>query len=507
MVDPSNSKKKKQKESIFRKSTFWWSALGATALVAGAIVIPTQIMNKDEEPDVPKEPTPVNLTDSKAMNWLTNFEKERDYKDWKTEESVNHNRIFKSLDCEALDERPLSHMASFSGSNDEYKEMTQVFAPGTAVKQLYVYASDISDCSGSLFEVEETDSGSHYVITDQGLIMVSGDALISIEAPEKTDYKSLINKTEEDLQSSLKESECLNLEVSKDDYKRNKFVSQKEYTGLIESETVTSDIPLDNIPTIDPPDLKEVKDPDMKVPDDPLPASVSDDDGDEPDKPSYPERPKVEKKENFSDTANYQVLDVEGPGCGWEWSNWEKPDETEDQLNKKKDNAINIVRTRVNNDASNYVDGQIDWAWGIMSERTRAADWNEYADEANSVHDSWKKLNADRDKYKKPWNEYVKKHDYWYNFEDIKSQADVDYREEKKKCQDLKKEQSDWDKKYDGKKSHGGGDTGVPKRPKTCKKDPKKPKILEQDRPKEPIPPELPDDVTIPDDWKKPEGE
>src|SRR5699024_3178212 len=186
MVDPSNSKKKKQKESIFRKSTFWWSALGATALVAGAIVIPTQIMNKDEEPDVPKEPTPVNLTDSKAMNWLTNFEKERDYKDWKTEESVNHNRIFKSLDCEALDERPLSHMASFSGSNDEYTEMLQVFTPGTAVKQLYVSASDISNCSGFLLEAEETDSGSKYDITDHGLIIVTVDALITIKAAEKT---------------------------------------------------------------------------------------------------------------------------------------------------------------------------------------------------------------------------------------------------------------------------------------------------------------------------------
>src|SRR5699024_458773 len=121
--------------------------------------------------------------------------------------------------------------------------------------------------------------------------------------------------------------------------------------------------------------------------------------------------------------------------------------------------------------------------------------------------DCWKKLNARRDKYKKPWNEYVKKHDYWYKLEDIKSQTDVDYREEKKKRQDVMKEQADWDKKYDGNKCHDSGDPGCARRPKTFEKEPKKPKILQQDRPKEPIPPELPDDVTIPDDWKKPEGE
>lgn len=487
---PSSPIKTSSKKSLFKRPWFYI----ITVLVILALGIGSWGYLKLNEPEPqpkPKPPTTVELSeDSPAYAWLSSISTD-------TESSSREKPLVSDATCEMLSKAPKENMYTSTGQIDDNKFTIQILAPGTSGKVFAQISKDIGSCWPKKVEVAE-GNGFKYIPAGDGFIGQVSDTLVYLP---KADEK-MAQKVFSDVLGALKESTCIAAPVKESDYNRNKFFSKDNYTGLVEIKTVESTLPLDDLPKVNIPKLNDPKDPDMDQPEGPLASEIPE----APEvstKPTFTDAPEI-RTEPFTSEARYQISDVEGPGCGWGWTKWNLPDETDDELEKSKEDSLASALNKANTEANAYLNKQSDWAAGQLIDAHAADEWNAYVSERDTATDKWTWLNKKRSDLKPKWDKYVKDHDFWTDFEKLKQDAKDDYRDEEKRCEDAKKEQEDWDQRYDDTNGNGGGNTGIPKRPKGCDKEPEEPKIISQDRPKEPLPPELEKGVTVPDSWDQP---
>lgn len=504
MASKSHPKNKdSRRRSALKKPWVYVTAVG----VAGVISLGTWgLTSHDKTEPVAPEPSAKTIklsVDSPAYAWATSMSQNssKDPSDSggeTTTPAADPTRaLVPDVTCSVLKTAPDENLYTGDGELKGEEFTMQILAPGTSGKLFSNIVRDSGSCWPKTVEQQEGE-GYRYVEAGDGFIAQIGDVLIYTEQSDKSKAMKLF----ESISATLSESSCIATEVKDSDYTRNKYFSGDEYTGRVAVETVESTLPLDDLPVVTVPELTEIKKPDAQEPEGPLDPSIPSE-PDEVTKPSFSGAPDVQK-EPFEAEARYQVSDVEGPGCGWGWTSWELPDETAEELESAKTDGIASAQDSANEQANAYLNKQVDWSAGRLTDARDADVWNRYAHELNAASKKWEWLESERKEVKPAWEKYVKDHDYWLNFDQLKEDKKNEYDEAKKNCSQAKTDQEDWDRRYDGTSGNSGGNSGVPERPKGCDEEPKKPAILNEKRPKEPLPPKIKSGVTVPESWSQP---
>lgn len=481
-----------------RKRPLWKSpwVYGGSGLVITAAVIGGLLLQPSEpepEPE-PTGPAVVSLsTDSPAHTWAAQYTTDA------TNSDIDRTTgLVPSAQCTFFSEAPIENLYTGTGALEGTEFNFQILAPGTSGK---IFAEGV-ESSGSCWPktVEATEGeGFKYFPAGDGFIAQIGDVLLyTTEADEETAEDFFTKITE-----SLNESTCVSTEVREADYTRNKHFSEDNYTGRVTTEVVESTLPLSPLPQVAIPEVVEIDDPDAEQPEGPLDPSVPAKPDDDLTKPTIPE-PLETTTDPFTSEARYQVSDVEGPGCGWGWTSWDLPEETDEDLADSKEKGIQRAQDDANSQADAYVNKQTRGTAGNFTTADSVNTWNTYANKMNNAHERWAWLEEQRADLKPDWDKYVKDHDFWNDFDELQEDAKTEYNDDVRACNDAQKEQDDWDQQYDDSQSQGGGNTGVPERPKGCSESPEEPEIISQDRPKEPIQPTIPNGVTVPESWDQP---
>lgn len=488
------------RKSILKKPLFYVATLGTV----GALALGTwgiAVYNKPEPPAPDPSPQSIELSvDSPAYAWVSSLSTGSQTSDAGGDEvTVDRTRpLVPDLTCSVLKNAPRENLYTGDATLEKQEFTLQILAPGTSGKVFSNIVKDSGSCWPKTVEQKETDTY-RYVEAGDGFIAQIGDALVYM--PQSDESKA--TKSFDGIAKSMKDAACLSTAVRDADYARNKHFSEEEYTGKVNSEVIESTLPLDDLPTVAVPELEEIKDPEAEEPEGPLDPTIPSE-PEEVTKPTFNERPEIQT-ESFTSEARYQVSDIEGPGCGWGWTSWDLPDETDEDLAESKEKGLQRAQDAANSEADAYLDKQADWAAGRLTDAQNANVWNAYVKELNAATEKWDWLNSKRNDLKPKWEKYVKEHDFWKNFEKIKSDKETEYNAASKKCQEDRRAQEDWDERYDGTSGETGGNSGIPERPKGCDTEPTEPAILKEERPKEPLPPKLEDGVTVPDAWDQPQ--
>lgn len=316
-----------------------------------------------------------------------------------------------------------------------------------------------------------------------------GDVLIEIQTTDT----AIIDELKSHVETSLKESQCKSLHVEHKDFQRNQWISGDNYTGLQESTHVTSSVDLSQAPNIQIPSIVKLDTP-IEVPESPLPAGI-------PEalpntKPEEPQTNTIEQAQPpTGKNITYQIPDLTGAGCGWEWSGFNNHEPTD--LEYQKEHLIKTAITELDNEANAYIDTAISEANKVAENARLVTTWNEYATTVNDTYSQWEDLAEEREKIRQQWEDYAKEYNYAKNFVALQKQADAEYKDAVKTCKARTGILNEWNKKYTGSE----GQPGVPPKPTVCEKAPERPTILDETQPALPEEFVLPEGVTIPKSW------
>lgn len=396
----------------------------------------------------------------------------------------------------------------------------EVYATGTAGRAFDNYRDSLDDCvasggKGSNFTVKKTKDGARYMVSNGTVAAVVGDVVVSWEAIDADEGRArgMVEKVSKELKE-FGPHQCQAIAVDADrDFNRNQLAAKDKFTGVTETfnqsytvdphhygtpvETTVKDLPK-NLPT--------------SAPEGPLPFGIDSEMPSKPiDKPAekYRDIPRDDAKQNVS--AQYQVIDKTGPGCGWEWSQFPRPDLDEKEVRSHQDGEISRAKDNLKKRVVGVRDRYAQWSRDSVGYYENVRTWNEYVDKSVEVSRKWSDFESSRAAFKPKWDKYVKEHDNWLTFEDRYRQANQEYRQAYEKC--LESDRLYRDRMYHSR--HGSSPSrssspsvspSVKAEAKKCDtKDVKRPSILDGSKPiDEPKKPEVPQGVTIPDSWKKP---
>lgn len=490
--------KGKTKKRLYKRPWFYVTVIVAVCAIAFGGFGISRLMQDDPEPPPTKDEHVELSVNSPAYAWLESVQSDETKSDGGGDLKVNRtDPLVPDVTCSVLKSAPDESLATSQISLDGNEMTVQILAPGTSGKVFSSIAKDSGSCWPKVVEAKDGD-GYRYIEAGEGYLAQIGDTLVYLPKGDEAGAKKAFDR----VSASITKAGCLNTTVKESDYTRNAKISKDNYTGLMKSETVESTIPLDLLPTVTVPELIELDDPDAEEPAGPLDPSIPSM-PDEVTKPTFDDQPEIQK-EPFTSEARYQVADVEGPGCGWGWTDWELPSETDKQLAQSKIDGLKKAQEAANAEANAYLNKQANWSAGRLTDAHDADTWNAYAEEFNAATKKWDWLEKKRSEIKPKWDKYVEDHNYWNDFEQLKEDAETKYDEDSQNCRDAQKEQEDWDSRYDSTSGDSGSGSGIPERPKGCDEEPKKPAILDKERPKEPLPPKMDEGVTIPDEWDQP---
>lgn len=349
-----------------------------------------------------------------------------------------------------------------------------VFQSGFSQQEFLSYLKKMDDCS---IHYNETNIGHVHVISyDGGSFMVAGDVIVSVVGDN--DFISLIAH---DLEKTLYDYHCVNLEVQDKDYTRN--VYRKTYQEWTKNIIVKTNIISNNIKSIDgiPHILSEPKK--VEKPEDPLPEGFPSG------IPSRPSRPLSTSFSNaFKETTQVVVpsVDTYGPGCGWEWTGLVPPRFNEKDINLRAEKIISTAQKDL--DESN-IQAKIHTTLNNVQILKKTFDivvWNRYIKDLTNVYTQWLWLSSEREKIRPLYDDYIQSlhqyntliEEYNNNLQSYKKNIDNCFKEEYKK------------------KNNSSRDDLI----KICTLNTQPPDSSLLIKPEKFS---LPDNVTIPDSWEK----
>lgn len=494
---------------------------------------------------------PVN---SQGQAWAVSLinEKPGNVKSWSVSKTSKPLLITTPSDLNISSEKISTRvLSSYSAVGDGVEARVHVYGAGQAGKDFERYTKILEQRTH--LEKKSDENGSSVVYAN-GFYLTMGDAIVSVSVSNNETRDQLLQFYSSRMPKTLKESGCYDLTTNANDASRSFFYDRDSYTGLKEKTTVETLEPLNNLPSPTGTEIRNINTPDAVEPESPLPADFPALPEESVEKPSLPESvPTVDK---FAEDAVYNVADTNGPGCGWKWSGQEAPVYNLVDLESTKNKTINDVQNSVDEEAVEYTNSQKDWALQTALVMPKVNAWNGYAKSVNTVHERWAWLDAEREKLKAPWEQYVEEHDEWLTFDSRKAEATKKYNEELQVCVDKQDELLEWEEKWgdlwaeqEAEKNNPTPATpptptetpepeeptdpatptespsesptatptatptpteepeepvDIPERPEGCSVTPPRPAIMDQTKPEEPQAPTIPEGVTIPDSWEKP---
>lgn len=486
----------------------------------------------------PSEFLALDQKQSQASRWASEFTKDpRGIADWHVVGSSqpSHGWISDYLGA-SVGQVPATMTSASAASGVGTKVVVQTYGAGQGRAQFDRYASMFSEAL-----VSSDDDGVQNAVFENGFITAAGDSIVAVLANSNEDRDRLFGEYRSDLGVSLPDSGCVTISANVDQAARSYLYGEDKYSGLLEDQVLDTQVKINNLPTFTGLSLSDIANIYAEAPEAPLPESIPALPGDVT-RPTIANQP--ESVEEFKKTVSYKVEDPEGPGCGWEWAAQRSPVYDEALLAAEKKDSIESGQISVDDEAQGYVSSRLTWARGSMLTALSADRWNIFAKKTNEIHSLWDKLNSDRAALWPAWETYVANFDLWKTFDARKAEAKKAYDKavteckaadddlskwEKEKVQyekDLEqyeKDKAKWDEENEGEsqspsetkprnavKVDKEEDTEPVKptlrdKPSGCETKPERPEIIDQEKPSKPEQPSIPEDVTIPNSWPKPE--
>lgn len=491
----------------------------------------------------PTDTSPYRVIDpaeSQGVRWASNFMADSyGVADWEVKDSIQPNHGFmQDATGSTAGEVPVTLLATRVASAGPVKGMAQIYGAGQARKQYDFYVSKLS-ARGSIDSKKVSDGGIYGAKFENGFIFVAGDTIVGAQTADNGQRDKLFGDYLSSLEKTLPQSGCASVSGD-DESKRSIYFDPNSFQGLLETRKIDPQVNTDHLPTVQGIGAKDVSNPYATQPEGPLPASL-------PKLPSEVAKPTVDNApatvNSFQEEAAYRVKDPVGPGCGWDWSAQKPLRYNEADLKAAKQNTLTKVQNDVNGKAQSYVDSKIKWARLVALVAPQLDSWNHYVEDVDSVHAKWDKLTKDRQALRPAWDQYISDHELWNSFDARKASAEQSYSDAQDQCladrkahdewetewgtDALKKKQDAWRAEQEAQKpkpsqAPSADPTATPSptpsessepstpmptappEPADCTGSPVRPAILDQQKPAEPAPPAIPEDVTVPSSWPQP---
>lgn len=491
----------------------------------------------------PQETSPyqeIEALNSAGKDWAESFisKSPKNVSGWSVSDTVKPQNI-QAAECVFQDNPSTTILSTYSGNSGETQTRVLLYGAGQASADFDKYISLLESCSNTEIIDEEFGKTAKF---DNGFMITMGDAIVNVVTPDSNLRDELYKFYYDEMVSTLKETSCLDLDVANTDKARSFFYDPESYTGLKETTVVETRVNIKNVPTVSALTIDSINNPNATIPESPLPQDFPKLPENEVSKPKLPNP--VEDQDSFKEEAIYNIADNNGPGCGWAWSAQKSPVYDLTALENEKNQTIIEKQGNVDKNAESYVESKIDWAVRTVQIMPSVDEWNKYAQSVNATHAKWTWLNDERDKLYEPWHNYVRDHNNWETFDKRKSDALKIYNDELQKCLDAQTLYDEWELEWgelyaEQKASENAPTTpeeepeqpetptptespsegptapptptqepeeplDIPEPPENCTTPPERPAIIDQAKPAEPMAPEIPTGVTIPDSWEKP---
>lgn len=513
-------------------------------MVAGFVIEGYQSLQRMmTDAATPSDYMEIVAEDTPAASWAASFVRSVDLGDeQRVSDSLKPTHGFLSESLINVGELPVTLIGSATAeAENDVAIVAQTFGAGQARKQFDKYVSLLGTSETA------TRSSNALISTDSGTIRIGvvGDALIALRAPLGM-IDARFNKVMEVAETSLTESGCKALDADTDQSRRSMYYNKDAFTGLLVTEIVKTQVNLESLPNIKIPEITNIASPGKQKPEGPFPMDFPNVPENTPTKPSLTSAPEVGSR--FQKNVTYRVPDLDGPGCGWAWSGQKPTVEDESNLKAEQDAALRLAQEEINYNAQEYVDSVLSWARKSIILAPQSEQWNRHTDKVNKVHEAWQKLEYDRVAIKPLWDEFLRLHEDWRTFPQRQADADKLFSEAQDRCAADTQELDEWNEEnselvedyllaygdweqseaqklaeYEeelaewmslpegerGERPVKPEPTDPPNdprddRPAGCEDVPERPAILDQQRPPEPQPPVIPEDVTIPYSWGQP---
>lgn len=526
--------------ALFLNSVYTYIVFGLVALLSMGFIFYNAYNSMQEAINPPEKYSPyqeVNSVNTPGMAWASSFITTSNQKNWVVSESTKPIHPFDVKVCPTFKEIPQTMISTYSGSGSGIETRIQLYGTGQSAKSFTHYTQLLSDC-GLEPQVSSNDIANIAKI-EKGFIINMGDVILSVYLNDVEKYDEVFEYYLSNLESTLRESKCVMLKTVPEDSTRSFFYDKESYKGLNETVTIDSIVDIDNLPNASHYDFYELNYLTVDIPESPLPKNFPNA------LPKEVERPEplqsISFENSFSDKATYNIKDLIGAGCGWEWAGQKPPVYNDNELLNAKNSSINKVQEKVNNQAESYITNNLSIAFNNALILPKINDWNIYVKNVNNIHSQWLWLDAERDKLYYPWHSYVELHKDWEGFDARKAEAVKKYDDALEQCRVQQEDVKKWEEKY-GELARKQEDkntptptaiptpspsasdkstsepkpspsptvssspspsVNIPPKPSGCTNPPIKPSIIDEKKPDEPQPPLIPEGVTIPDSWAK----
>ena len=440
-----------------------------------------------------------------------------------------------------------ARLAYKTAQGDGVKTTTMIYGAGQARVQYDAYAKQLKQC-GTDFDQKDN------ITTADGVALITrGDVVVSVLADDKGKRDAAKESYATTIEQVLDQTSCVAKDETADDAKRSFYYDREAYTGRTQSQEVKVD---DTILTPSVPDQLATHDMNVNavfvdpqtqgtvvtVPEGPLPAKME---STLPKAPTIPSVQKLPTAPSNQQTVSYQVVDEEGPGCGWTWAGQKAPVYDEKTIASNKDAVLKNARVNLQNSIKDYNRQVISWSKNTSMSMAFQSQWDPYVSKTNSILGKWTKLDEARNALRPEWFAYVDEANTWLNWDDNVAKAKSDYDSALKSCLDsadsnYQKQLDEYNKKLDewNKRQQASSDNGKddgedqdqdqtgndgetqdgqdgnqdprptpPQKPSSsdvrssCEASVQKPSILGQQKPDRPSAPLIPEGVTIPSSW------
>lgn len=454
--------------------------------------------------------------------------------DWKvpSNDRADESAVLLPSECSS-DSTPSSLLYTRSASGGGVESVIGVFGAGQAMKNYSnFYVKQMESCNS-------LSSDNNSIWWDNGFMITRGDVIVRVTVNDSSKIQSLKSWYLNSINSMLTSSGCKALDETVNDAKRSYYYDQKAYTGLFAFETVSVDDHI--IKASAPQDLIDggmnvsnvftsPVNSEEYVPESPLPQGMQSTLPSEPQLTALSSEPAEPSRRSI---ASYQTQDPDGPGCGWSWTGQVAPKYDANVLKRNRAASIKTVKAGLSRSISDYNSAIIKWSAQSIIVMSGQTQWDQYTNKVNAIYTSWNDLKTKRKQFKPTWVQYVTNHDNYVQWKTDYGKAEDQWNNSVKSCVASKEKDLIEKKEKDSENTKDSSDDDSSSSPSPspsdssssstsatptlsddekkkiqsdCEGETDKPDILTQPARTDVQQPNIPDGVTVPDSWPKPEA-
>lgn len=373
-----------------------------------------------------------------------------------------------------------SHISSHKGDSGSVSLIVDAYGGGQS-KLAY---NSFLDAEQQCHELKSEEyKGNNYFIVGRLGVATIGDIIIRVTSPDEKETRDIL-AFYMDLATEKLQGHCAQYTtLGDDDWLRAPQYADSEYRPYTSSTVVRAESPAKRgtKPAMTP--KVNLVHP-VPIPEDPIPEGTMEAKPavTEPKLPPYPNEPSIPYE-----NVQYRDVDVNGPGCGWEWAGLEKPRENTNDIFLHKAKLIKEAQERVNQKEKTQWESHLKAYTEYTKATKNLPQWNEYATYMNRVYTQWSEINDEREELKKYWDEYKSDMKEYEAALDKHKKELLEYTKRKQECEKLKEHPRNTpDEGVSGNRTEPEADTAQSQAIMECAKLPTSPPT-EPTKPEEPI--------------------